>query len=85
MRGTVFEVNLEKGYIYSVDHAVTLKNQLLQTVSLLPGKIASAYDIFTELGQNVLDTAWIEANQIKDQAYNLMRAAQMDETWAKIS
>lgn len=49
VRGTVFEINLEKGYIHAVDHAVTLKNILFQQVTLFPGKIVSVFDIFKEL------------------------------------
>lgn len=85
VRGTVFEINLEHGYVHSVDHVVTLKNQFFQEVVLLPGNIVSVWDMFRELGEEVLDQAWIQANLLKDQAYNLLRSSELDAAWDRIS
>lgn len=49
VRGTIFSINLEKNYIYSVNHAVTLQNALWQKTLLLPDEISSLSNIFSRL------------------------------------
>jgi hypothetical protein len=58
VRGTVFEINLDRNYIHSVDHSVHLTNILGQAVTLLPGELVEATDILKKLTQATLDRAW---------------------------
>ncbi|PID83739.1 hypothetical protein CSB09_04705, partial [Candidatus Gracilibacteria bacterium] len=74
VRGSVFEINLEKNYIHSVKHALILESKVLgKKVVLLQGEIASVWDIFKRLSKEVLDTAWIKANEASDAIYNKSR------------
>jgi len=85
VRGTVFDINLERGYIHSVDHVVTLKNRLLQSVELMPGEIVSAADILKKLASSALDATWEGANQLRDQAYELARSVELEAAWNRLA
>lgn len=80
VRGTVFEINLDKNYIHSVDHSVALSDGFGRTATMLPGDIVSAWDILTKLGQDALDTAWAQFNILQDTADNLLHSAQMEKS-----
>lgn len=49
VRGTVFEINIDNNYIHSVTHSVTLQNSLGQLVTLLPGDVVAADNIFSKI------------------------------------
>jgi hypothetical protein len=80
VRGTVFEINLEKNYIHSVDHSVRLTNTIGQAVTLLPGELVEASNILKKLTQDVLDRAWGEYNRVRDQAEILVRNLMTEQT-----
>lgn len=58
MRGTVFEINLDRDYIHSVDHGVQLTDSRGQSLTLLPGELVAATNILKKLTQATLDRAW---------------------------
>lgn len=81
MRGTEFAVNLEKGYIHSVDHVVTLRNGLFQTVALLPGQAVSVADIFKQISMELIDHVWQDAVSLKSAAYSAEHAEMVKNSW----
>ena len=81
VRGTVLDINLDAGYIHSVDHIVTLKNNIFQTVELMPGEIVSVWDMFKKLSSSAIDAAWEQANILRDQSYELMRSTHLESAW----
>lgn len=66
MRGTVYDINLARGYIQSVDHSVSLTDNRGNSVSLLPGELVSVTDILKKLGKEIVDSTWSNINQAKD-------------------
>lgn len=80
VRGTVFDINLGRNYIHSVDHSVSLSDGLGRVATLLPGDIASTQDILKRLGTAALDSAWIELNILQDTAENLIHSAQIEKS-----
>jgi hypothetical protein len=84
VRGTVFEINLDSNYIHSIDHSVTLSNSIGQLVTLLPGDAVAANNILTKI-QTKLDTTWIAANTLADQAFMTLRNTQLREAYTRLS
>jgi predicted RecB family endonuclease len=82
VRGTVFEINLDRNYIHSVDHSVHLTNVLGQAVTLLPGELVEATDILKKLTQATLDRAWGEYNKVRDRAESLIQAVNIEKSIA---
>jgi hypothetical protein len=80
VRWTVFEINLDKNYIHSVDHAVSLSDGLGRANTLLPGDIVEAKDIFKKLGNTILDTAWNQMNRAQDIADNILHSSQVQKS-----
>ena len=66
MRGTVYDVDLSRGYIRSIDHSVTVSDNRGNSVSLLPGELASVTNILKKLGKEVVDQAWNTMNGARD-------------------
>lgn len=66
MRGTVYDVDLSRGYIRSVDHSVTLSDKRGNSISLLPGELVSVTNILKKLGKEVVDQTWNTMNQTRD-------------------
>jgi hypothetical protein len=66
VRGTVYDIDLTRGYIRSVDHSVSLTDKSGNSVSLLPGELVSVTDILKKLGKEVVDQAWNTMNQTRD-------------------
>jgi len=81
----VFEINLDKNYIHSVDHSVRLTNTIGQAVTLLPGELVEASNILKKLTQDVLDRAWGEYNRVRDQAEMLVRDLMTEQTLSLLS
>lgn len=80
VRGTVFEINLDKNYIYSVDHSVALSDWLGRVAMMLPGDVVDARDILKKLWQTILDSAWIQINLAQDLADNLLHSSQAQKS-----
>lgn len=85
VRGTEFSINLDAGYIHSIDHSVTLQNKLFQKVTLLPGQVVSSADIFTQFGIEMIDHIWEDAVNVKDETYKATHSQEVSATWQKIS
>jgi FecR protein len=77
VRGTVFEVNLEWGYIHAVDHAMRLTDISGKALTLLPGELVSSEDIWIARGREILDTAWATWNQVSDERYRSVHIARV--------
>lgn len=58
VRGTIFEINLDRDYIHSVDHGVALSDARGQAITLLPGELVQATNILKKLTTATLDRAW---------------------------
>ena len=84
VRGTVFEINLDSNYIHSVDHSVSLSNQIGQLVTLLPGDSVQASNILAKIN-NKLDTTWTTINTAKDTAFMQIRNTELRETYTRLS
>ena len=69
VRGTVFEINLEKNYIHTVDHAITILDEKGEYItSLSAGGIADGDHVLKQSSPNVIDTAWETWNKESDAA-----------------
>lgn len=79
VRGTVYDIDLVRGYIRSIDHSVTLTDRYDNTLSLLPGEIASVRDILTKLTQDVVDASWNTVNQLRDVTFLSERSRLLQE------
>ncbi|MBC7503707.1 FecR domain-containing protein [Candidatus Gracilibacteria bacterium] len=84
VRGTVFEINIDNNYIHSVTHSVTLQNSLGQLVTLLPGDVVAADNIFSKIGFG-LDMAWVRLNTTKDTAYIALRDTSMRDAYTLLT
>lgn len=84
VRGTIFSLNLEDNYIYSVDHSVLLENKFKQQNLLLPGEIVSASNIFEKLGREVLDQIWEDSVALKNATYQAIHADKIASAWGKL-
>jgi hypothetical protein len=84
VRGTVFEINLDSNYIHSIDHSVSLSNQVGQLVTLLPGDSVQASNILAKIN-NKLDTTWTTINTAKDTAFMQIRNTELRETYTQLS
>ncbi len=76
VRGTIYEINLEKKYIHSVNHSVALSDGIGQVNTLLPGDIVATTDIMKKLTQLALDSAWTQMNIVRDAADAAIHSAQ---------
>ena len=66
MRGTVYDIDLVRGYIRSIDHSVSLTDSLGRGVSLLPGELVSVKNILQKLTASVVDSTWALVNTTHD-------------------
>ena len=69
VRGTVYNVDTTNGYIQAVDHEVELMDQSTGKSALISAGNALNYTSFAQYLQNLVDTAWVNANQSADAAY----------------
>lgn len=72
VRGTVFDINLDANYIESIDHSVSLRNLVGQTVLLLPGEAVRADNILLKISTGI-DGVWHGLNVQKDAIYSEIR------------
>ncbi len=69
VRGTVFEVNIDKNYVKSIHHGVGIKNLSTQdTTEVLQGMSVNAKN-WDQMAQELLDTAWENFNESEDKKY----------------
>lgn len=66
VRWTVYDIDISRWYIRSIDHSVILSDSQWNTMSLLPGELVSIQNIFKKLGKEVVDQAWNTMNQARD-------------------
>lgn len=66
VRGTVFEVNLEKNYARAVHHGISIKNTITNaSTDVAQGKAVQAHT-WKEVGTALLDSAWEKWNEDED-------------------
>jgi hypothetical protein len=85
VRGTTFEVNLEKKYIHAVDHMTTLRDRSKRSLHLLSWELVDSEDIWVKKWREWLDTAWNDWNMIGDAAYRKIRSLEIDERLRALS
>lgn len=69
VRGTVYEINLDGGYIHAVSHSMQLSDISGKSLSLLPGELVSSENIWIKKGKELLDTTWWNINTGIDSLY----------------
>ena len=77
MRGTIYEINLDKGYIHAINHAVSLRNGANENVVLMPGDIVDSENILLKRGMEFLDNTWLHLNMQYDTAYEELRTSKV--------
>lgn len=85
VRGTDFSINLDAGYIHSIDHVVSLQNNFLRKVSLLPGEVVSSSDIFTKVGVELIDHIWEDSVELKNSVYEAAHSDAVQKAWEKLA
>lgn len=69
VRGTVFEVNIDKNYVRSIHHGVGIKNiGTNATTEVLQGMSVNAKN-WNQVAQELLDNAWKSFNESEDKKY----------------
>ncbi len=69
VRWTVYEINLDGGYIHAVTHSMELSDISGKSLSLLPGELVSSDNIWIKKGKEILDATWETWNNLTDQTY----------------
>ena len=69
VRGTVYEINLDGGYIHAVSHSMQLSDISGKSLSLLPGELVSSENIWIKKGKEFIDTTWESINTGFDTLY----------------
>ena len=69
VRGTVYEINLDGGYIHAVTHSMQLSDISGKSLSLLPWELVSSENIWIKKGKELLDTTWQTINTGIDTLY----------------
>lgn len=90
VRGTEFSINLEKGYIHSIDHVVSIKRKILNVISqemslVFPGEIVAVTDIFQKLTKDVLDASWETLSQIQNNKYLQEHTQNIEKMWLRLT
>lgn len=69
VRGTVFEINLDRDYVRSIHHGISIKNTKTNAkTEVLQGKTIQARN-WKILGKELIDTAWDKWNTNEDVIY----------------
>ena len=69
VRGTIFEINLEKNYVHTVDHAVTIEDANGQAINqVTTGRSVSTDNVLQNVPTETTVTPWSSANIQADQA-----------------
>ncbi len=79
VRGTTFDINLDLSYIRSVDHSITLSDNLGHVVSLLPWEAVNARNILEKISSTLRDRLWIEINSTADKADLFIRTTGIEQ------
>ncbi len=74
MRGTVYDIDLVRGYIRSIDHSVALTDSLGHAASLLPGELVSVKNILQRMTASIVDSSWTLVNTAQDKIFLDARA-----------
>ena len=74
VRGTVFEVNLDRGYIQAIEHSTHLSDTSWKSLDLFPGELVSSENIWVRKGREWIDTTWNDWNTLSDATYEQIRA-----------
>ena len=77
MRGTIYEINLDKGYIHAINHAVSLRDSSNKQIILMPGDIVDSENILLKRGGELLDNTWLHLNMEYDAAYEAFRTSKV--------
>ncbi len=77
VRGSIYEINLDGGYIHAVEHALSLKNNLRQKVLLMPGELVDSENVLIRLGRELIDNTWRDINTIADRVYKEARLSKV--------
>lgn len=85
VRGTTFEVNLEKRYIHSISHMSTLWDRWWNRVQLFAGEIVSSENILTKLTKEWLDSTWTNWNILEDAARAKIRELEIQKRMDMLS
>jgi hypothetical protein len=78
VRGTTFEVNLEKKYIHAVDHMTTLRDRSKRSLHLLSWELVDSENIWVKKWREWLDSAWNDWNIIGDATYRKIRSLDIE-------
>ena len=77
VRGTIYEINLDKGYIHAINHAVSLRDSSNKQIILMPGDIVDSENILLKRGGELLDNTWLHLNMEYDAAYEAFRTSKV--------
>lgn len=79
VRWTVFEVNLDNGYIQAVDHMMVLTDASKKILELFPGELVDSENIWVKKWKEWIDSSWNELNTNADTIYKSLREAKIQE------
>ncbi len=84
VRGTVFDINLDKNYVHTESHAVTIQDEKGVYITSIPaGKVVSAESVLEVQETSTLDTGWQNFNDQKDVLLNEERIKKIEERLAQ--
>ncbi len=78
VRGTTFEINLDRGYIQAIEHSTHLSDTSGKSVDLFPGELVSSENIWIRKGREWIDMTWNDWNTVSDKTYEQIRALSID-------
>lgn len=78
VRGTTFEINLDRGYIQAIEHSTHLSDTSGKSVDLFPGDLVSSENIWIRKGREWIDMTWNDWNTVSDKTYEQIRALSID-------
>lgn len=85
VRGTVYDIDLTRWYIRSIDHNIALSDNRGNSVSLLPGEFVSVTDILQRLTRQVVDATWTTWNSARDTVSRQLYTSAIDMQLQKLT
>ncbi len=79
VRGTVFEVNLDRQYIQAIEHATYLTDRSGKSLDLFPWELVSSENIWLRKGREWVDTTWNDWNTLSDKTYEQIRSIRIEK------
>jgi hypothetical protein len=80
VRGTVFEINLDRDYARAIHHGISIKNTKTNTnTEVLQGKAIQARN-WKAIGKELVDTAWEKWNTDEDVIYMDKKLKKLSDT-----